>query len=536
MNKIFVSYRRADSEDVTGRIADHLAARFGAETLFKDVDSIDYGADFRAVIADTLRKCEVVLAIIGPDWAAKKQSGERRIDDPNDYVRLELRSALEHAVPIIPLLIGDAEMPNADSLPEDLRPVAYLNAIKIRPDPDFRGDMERLSTQLAKRLEGSEPLWTRRRAVMAGGATVLLSLAGLLTYPYLLTRTKLRIGLKQWVGYTPLGVAREMRLFPRGIEVEFKDVPTVQEMNDRLRDGDIDVALSVVEAHVRAVEPYAKDDSSDRRPVVFLKIDTSRGADGIVARKEINDVTDLMPLDGRPERRFIYQHHDVSHFLFRHLCNEANIEWRDIKRSADDRDPESAAGLFLKPVDVEYYAAGTYEPHLTELLEGVDGAHYLITTDSEAVRDLVVDVMVSKWGFLNQNKESVAALLEGWFAAVEILNDKAHPRHGDAVDLARRFNGLPKDENDWSVASWTENTPCTDQQYETYVAGLTGKSATTLPWPNRGENIDFFKQHGGSGSRFHSVFNKCAALREGRDLGDLDAGRFDGSMLVFPQD
>ena len=100
MPNIFVSYRREDSSDVTGRIFDHLRTAFGEQHLFKDVDSIPLGADFREVISDAIQRCDVLVVVIGEEWLeVKDEAGGRRIDDPNDYVRLEVSSALDRSIP-----------------------------------------------------------------------------------------------------------------------------------------------------------------------------------------------------------------------------------------------------------------------------------------------------------------------------------------------------------------------------------------------------------------------------------------------------
>ena len=255
MSKIFVSYRREDSQNITGRITDHLAERFGSDHFFKDVDSIPLGEDFRSVIADALGDCSLLLAIIGPDWMAQDSNGHRRIDDPNDYVRSELRSAIESNIPVIPVLVDNCRMPDAESLPEDLRAISFKNAVLIRPDPDFRNDVDRLANHLAQRLNLVPAGAFRRRTIVAGVVTMLLILFVVVASNFFVgkprnvpvtpiaTRPKLRIGLKQWVGYTPLAVARELGLIPPGIEVDFRNVESVEEMNTKLVNGEIDIAL-----------------------------------------------------------------------------------------------------------------------------------------------------------------------------------------------------------------------------------------------------------------------------------------------------
>jgi hypothetical protein len=155
MTRIFISYRSDDSRTFVGRIYDHLARKFGANNVFKDVDSIPAGSDFRGVIKEAVSACDVVLVIIGPRWLdAKDKAGQRRLDDPEDFVRIEVETGLQRAsARVIPVLVEGAAMPDADALPLALREVAYRNARIIRDDPDFHRDMERLiqSIQRARR-------------------------------------------------------------------------------------------------------------------------------------------------------------------------------------------------------------------------------------------------------------------------------------------------------------------------------------------------------------------------------------------------
>ena len=148
---IFVSYRRHDTADVTGRIFDHLKVQFGQERLFKDVDSIRPGDDFPAVIEEALGQCKVFLAVIGDDWLdVADKFGRPRIQDPKDYVHIEIAAALRRDIPLIPVLVEGQEMPSSDVLPAALQPLAVKNAATVRPDPDFQRDMERLCDHLAE--------------------------------------------------------------------------------------------------------------------------------------------------------------------------------------------------------------------------------------------------------------------------------------------------------------------------------------------------------------------------------------------------
>ena len=142
---IFISYRRSDSADIAGRIYDRLIGKFGRNPVFKDVDSIPLGLDFKDYLGKQVGECNVLLAIIGDRWLdTRDSSGDRRLDDPSDFVRIEIESALERGIPVIPLLVREAKMPREESLPPSLRRLVYRNGTPIRSDPDFHRDMDRL--------------------------------------------------------------------------------------------------------------------------------------------------------------------------------------------------------------------------------------------------------------------------------------------------------------------------------------------------------------------------------------------------------
>ncbi|MCE9555708.1 MAG: toll/interleukin-1 receptor domain-containing protein [Planctomycetes bacterium] len=144
MNTIFFSYRRSDTQSIVGRIHDRLSISFPKVRLFRDVDSIPIAADFRGEIEKYIRISEIVLIVIGPDWLAKDASGGRRIDDPRDFVRAEIASALALNKTVIPLLVEGASMPAAADLPADIEKLAFRNALQVRTDPDFKVDIQRL--------------------------------------------------------------------------------------------------------------------------------------------------------------------------------------------------------------------------------------------------------------------------------------------------------------------------------------------------------------------------------------------------------
>ena len=176
MPNIFVSYRREDSSDVTGRIFDHLRTAFGEQHLFKDVDSIPLGTDFREVISDAIQRCDVLVVVIGEEWLeVKDETGGRRIDDPNDFVRLEVSSALDRSIPVIPVLVGGATIPTQESLPAPLQRLAFRNAIYVRADPDFHNDIERLCRDLSRFLK--VPVSTKKHESRWRGPVVIATAA-----------------------------------------------------------------------------------------------------------------------------------------------------------------------------------------------------------------------------------------------------------------------------------------------------------------------------------------------------------------------
>ena len=158
LNRIFISYRREDNTAVTGRIYDRLCQKFGGQSVFKDIDSIPLGVNFRHHIDGIVQACDVVLVIVGGRWAGEtKKTGARRIDNPNDFVRIEIESALQRDIRVIPLLIDGAEMPSEESLPESIKGLADRHGIRISHDPHFHTDMQRLIGDLETYFQSCTP-------------------------------------------------------------------------------------------------------------------------------------------------------------------------------------------------------------------------------------------------------------------------------------------------------------------------------------------------------------------------------------------
>ncbi|MEO1167046.1 MAG: toll/interleukin-1 receptor domain-containing protein, partial [Chloroflexota bacterium] len=142
MTKIFISYRRADTQYVTDAI--HLVMRniFGADNVFLDVGSIPFGVDFREYLSEQVAAHDVVLVIIGSDWA---RIMEERAEQANDFVRIEIESAMKQKKLVIPVLVKNASMPDFTNLPQSIQDLQWRNSAIIRRQPDLENDCKRLA-------------------------------------------------------------------------------------------------------------------------------------------------------------------------------------------------------------------------------------------------------------------------------------------------------------------------------------------------------------------------------------------------------
>jgi len=144
MPKIFISYRRDDSASNAGRIYDRLEGNFGQGQVFMDVDAIRPGLDFVDVVREAVGSCDALIAVIGREWlGASDESGRRRLENPQDLVRLEIATALERDIRVIPVLVQGARMPVGTDLPESLEALARRNSVEVS-DNRFRADIEQL--------------------------------------------------------------------------------------------------------------------------------------------------------------------------------------------------------------------------------------------------------------------------------------------------------------------------------------------------------------------------------------------------------
>lgn len=180
---IAISYRREDSSPVTGRLYDRLQIEFGRRNVFMDFDSIPFGVDFRDKIKHVLERARVLVAVVGPNWAGSRDTGKRRIDDPTDFVRMEIAIALQRGIPVIPVLLDNTTMPNVEDLPEELRSFVYRNALVLDTGVDFHHHAGRLIAGIHELVDGrprSQPkgrllLMCVITAVALGTAAVLWS-------------------------------------------------------------------------------------------------------------------------------------------------------------------------------------------------------------------------------------------------------------------------------------------------------------------------------------------------------------------------
>jgi len=171
MSGIFISYRRTDSAGYAGRLYDRLVERFGAAAVFMDVDAIHPGEDFARVLEQRMRSCDAVVVVIGDQWlTVQDEAGCRRLDEPGDYVRMEVAMALARGIPVLPVLVEDAPPPPRDALPAPLKKLASLQALSIGHDRfvaqsnDLIQTLERI---LSERGTGAAPSQRKRKHIAA---------------------------------------------------------------------------------------------------------------------------------------------------------------------------------------------------------------------------------------------------------------------------------------------------------------------------------------------------------------------------------
>jgi len=175
--RIFVSYRRNDTRDLSGRLADRLRTHPRLGDVFFDVSSIEAGTSFIAEIRKAMTRDPVCLVMIGDAWRGPRPDGTSRLDEPQDVVRSEVYEALAGGLRVIPILANGAVMPRAETLPEPLRPLSALSAIALRHE-SFEQDMDRLVDAILRRRR--DGFVGRLLADHPALAPVIYSLGGLI--------------------------------------------------------------------------------------------------------------------------------------------------------------------------------------------------------------------------------------------------------------------------------------------------------------------------------------------------------------------
>ena len=154
--KIFINYRRGDDAGFAQALFAHLMQVFSPDQLFMDVDNIEPGLDFVRVLDEQVAKSDVLITVIGKGWIdARDEAGSRRLDNPNDFVRIEIESALNQDKRVIPVLVGQAQMPRPEQLPETMKSLARRNAVRLTHER-FRSDTQALIAALQRALKNAE--------------------------------------------------------------------------------------------------------------------------------------------------------------------------------------------------------------------------------------------------------------------------------------------------------------------------------------------------------------------------------------------
>ena len=219
-NKIFINYRREDSLDAAGRLHDRLAQTFGEKNIFMDIEDIPAGVDFAKYLSDQVTASRVLLAIIGPTWLdAKDASGRRRIDDPDDFVAIEITAALARNIRVIPVLVDGARIPTVGELPDPLKGLARRQAVdvgQLQFGRDAEALVERVREALTAELCSVRP-W--RGTAVAGAAAAALFLVG-------------------WVGFNQGGIlASELASVPPTVQLDTRNVENVKAATEVVEEG-----------------------------------------------------------------------------------------------------------------------------------------------------------------------------------------------------------------------------------------------------------------------------------------------------------
>jgi hypothetical protein len=242
---IFIGYRRKDVAGEAGRVYDRLVDQFTRERVFKDVESIEPGKDFRAHVLEVVNSAEVFLALIGERWREHRH----RLDEPGDLVRIELEVALRNRIiQVIPVLIGDAQMPKGEEFPETIRSLRQLQAVNVRQDPDFHSDMNRLIKRLkAREQSGSVDL-------VPEDATAIRAAARWAAIENSMDRAAYHAFVSEFPDAAEAKVAaRAIQAINKWVELDKSDTRLVEAFARRLAGQVPDTLTQVVRSHLRVL-------------------------------------------------------------------------------------------------------------------------------------------------------------------------------------------------------------------------------------------------------------------------------------------
>jgi hypothetical protein len=206
MGKIFISYRRKEAADFTGRLFDRLCGYFGSNNVYMDVDVLVSGKDYRQQIGEIISECDVLLAIVGEQWVAMQdEAGMRRLDNPEDQLRIEIESAQEHGKAVIPILIHGVKQPVASEIPESISMIATNPGIPIDSGLPFNTDMKKLIDRLEQHYGMQNPDRRFPLELILIPLGIMLVVLGLFALPFIPRATEF-ISARTNTGFTREGV------------------------------------------------------------------------------------------------------------------------------------------------------------------------------------------------------------------------------------------------------------------------------------------------------------------------------------------
>lgn len=368
---------------------------------------------------------------------------------------------------------------------------AYLDAVaeQARQAEWARAKSPRTALRRAWQRCRQRPLMSASVGMVA--MAVVLSLAIVATRP----SNKLRVGIKPWIGFSPLAVADDLKLC-QGIDLVLTPVEDHEDALQKLSKGEIDVVLCPVEGHVHAR-------AAGYRTKTVLKLDDSLSADAVLAREEIRSPADLIG------RSVVFVQMDAPHFLILALADRKELKGQTINLVAAATAKE-AINRFIQ--DETIAAIAIYEPFLQQVLDGVKGAHVLTTAEQES--GAIVDLLTVDEELLSRRPGMVQSLTKGWFQGVELLN-ASDPQ---AVQSACKFLG-------------GKHGPVSASQYQAMAAGMR--------YSDQAENAKFFRIDAKGSSEFRARISAAHdRLSQGGYLRDTSKGRLndgDGSSVLFAE-